>query len=47
MLHYIEKCFQKLEKPLTPYVGEAESLGLFGAVGLRVEIKPNTPPGGD
>lgn len=32
---------------LTSDVGKAEALGLPGAVGLRVKVKPNTPPGGD
>lgn len=32
---------------VTSDVGEAEALGSSGAVGLRVEIEPNTAPGGD
>lgn len=32
---------------LTSDVGEPEALGLPGAVGLRVEVEPNTPSGGD
>lgn len=32
---------------LTSDVREAEALGLPGAVGMRVEVEPHTPPGGD
>lgn len=32
---------------LTSDVGKTETLGLPGAVGLRVEVKPHTPLGGD
>lgn len=32
---------------LTSDVREAEALGLSGAVGMRVEVEPNAPPGGD
>lgn len=32
---------------VTSNVGEAEALSLPSAVGLRVEVEPHAPPGGD